>query len=66
MLWSFCSLGGGSNRPINIHDPKCTGNESRLIDCEHEVYTYFYCNDEENVGIVCDGKALKLYNFKIL
>ena len=30
------------------------------------MYTYFYCNDEENVGIVCDGKALKLYNFKIL
>lgn len=53
----FHSLGGGARtQSINIHDVRCIGNESRLIDCEHEVYTYFYCDHTEDVGIVCDGK----------
>ena len=58
---AFCSLGGGSGRPISIHNVTCIGNESKLIDCEHEVYTYFYCDHLENVGLVCDGKAKNTY-----
>ena len=53
----YYSFGGGSDRPINIHEINCHGNESRLIDCGHEVYTYFYCHHSENVAIVCDGKT---------
>ena len=58
---AFCSLGGGSGQPINIHNVTCIGNESSLIDCEHEVYTYFYCDHSENVGLLCDGEAIRIF-----
>ena len=51
------SYGGGADRPINMHEINCNGSESRLIDCEHEVYTYFYCHHSENVALACDGKV---------
>ena len=53
----YCSYGGGSDRPINIHEINCNGNEDRLIDCDYEVYTYFYCHHSENVAIACDGEV---------
>ena len=55
-LVNHCSHGGGSENPINVHEINCTGNESRLIDCERHVYTHFYCHHSENVAIACDGK----------
>ena len=51
----FCSFGGGSDRPTHVHDPKCNGSEKSLINCDNEVYTYFYCDSDENVGIICYG-----------
>lgn len=51
------SFGGGSTSPINIHRIDCVGNESRLIDCDQEVYTHFYCHYSENVAIFCDGEV---------
>ena len=53
----FCSFGGGGDLPTHIHDPKCNGSENSLINCTNEVYTYFYCDDDENVGIICYGMA---------
>ena len=59
---TFYSLGGGSDRPIKLHNITCSGNESKLINCELEVYTYFYCNHSENVGLVCyDGKVNNIF-----
>ena len=54
---NHCSYGGGSENPINIHEINCVGNESRLIDCERHVYTYFYCRHSENVAISCDNEG---------
>ena len=58
----FCSFGGGSRLPINLHEINCAGNESRLIDCEYEVYTHFYCHHSQNVAIVCDGEYFLTIN----
>ena len=52
------SFGGGRKYPINLHEIYCHGNESRLIDCEYEVYNHNYCHYSENVAIVCDGKLI--------
>ena len=32
---------------------RCTGNESRLIDCFHNGIGNFYCNHYEDAGVVC-------------
>ena len=50
------SFGGGNALPINLHEIHCRGNESRLIDCEYEVYSEFYCHSSQNVAITCDGE----------
>ena len=55
-LFHCFSFGGGSALPINLHEINCHGNESRLIDCEYEVYTNFYCHHSQNVAIACDGE----------
>jgi len=57
-MWPFLShsFGGGSNLPINLHEINCQGNETMLIDCDYEVYAFFYCHHMENVAITCNGK----------
>lgn len=64
ILVTFHSYGGGFELPINIHEINCAGNESRLIDCEYEVYTHFYCHHSENVAIACDGEFVHVQQAK--
>ena len=51
-----CSFGGGSSLPINLHEINCQGNETMLINCDYEVYAFFYCQHSENVAITCNGE----------
>jgi len=51
-----CSFGGGNNLPINLHEINCQGNETKLINCDYEVYAHFYCYHSENVAITCNGE----------
>lgn len=49
----FTSYSGGEDLPINIHATQCYGNETRLIDCDYEIYPVFYCSHATDVGITC-------------
>ncbi|XP_065884217.1 scavenger receptor cysteine-rich type 1 protein M130-like isoform X2 [Dysidea avara] len=56
------NFGGGSSLPINLHEINCQGNETMLINCDYEVYAFFYCQHSENVAITCNDTAIKADN----
>lgn len=39
--------------PINVHATHCTGDELKLLDCDYEVYPYYYCRHSLDVGLTC-------------
>ena len=41
--------------PTLMDDVRCTGSESRLIDCSHKTRDRSNCDNTENVGLVCGG-----------
>ena len=50
------SLGEGKG-PILLNDVSCLGNESRLVDCAYNTFT-FICDHSNDVGVVCFGKFI--------
>ena len=38
-----------------MDDVRCTGNESRLLDCGHKTREGSNCANTENVGLICGG-----------
>ncbi|XP_030060560.1 deleted in malignant brain tumors 1 protein-like [Microcaecilia unicolor] len=38
-----------------LYDVQCTGNESFLLDCPHNVSTLYPCAGEKHAGVVCAG-----------
>ena len=44
---------GGGEGPIHLDDVACTGDERRLIDCEHPGVGVENCGHLEDVGVVC-------------
>ena len=50
------SLGKGEG-PILLNDVSCRSNETRLVDCTYDHFT-FYCDHSNDVGVVCFGKFI--------
>ena len=47
----FDAIGGTD--PIMLDDVRCTGSESKLVDCYHRVYGIHNCDHDEDVGLEC-------------
>ena len=44
---------GGDDLPTLLDDVRCKGNESRLIDCDHQTENGSNCAHSEDVGLQC-------------
>ena len=55
---------GGGKGPILLDEVKCSGNEGRLLDCNHDEIERHHCTHTEDVGISC-GKSLVILVFHI-
>eukprot|EP00745_Piridium_sociabile_P017596 TRINITY_DN26383_c0_g1_i10.p2 TRINITY_DN26383_c0_g1~~TRINITY_DN26383_c0_g1_i10.p2 ORF type:complete len:134 (-),score=18.91 TRINITY_DN26383_c0_g1_i10:164-565(-) len=44
---------GNSTQPILLDNVECTGNESNLLDCQHNPIGVGNCSHSEDVGVVC-------------
>ena len=53
------SFPGGSGS-IHIDDVRCTGNESRLIDCPHRGTGIHNCVHSEDAGVSCRTQSMTL------
>ena len=53
--------GGG---PIFLDNVVCTGNESKLAQCQHPgIARSQYCTHSEDAGVICPGKIHNTYFF---
>ena len=52
----YASFGQGTGL-IFLDYLRCTGNESRLIDCPHRGIGYHSCSHMEDAGVVCACKC---------
>ena len=52
---------GDPNAPIWLDEVKCTGEERRLEDCEHNAFGDTDCNHGEDIGVSCCK-----WNFRLL
>ena len=50
------ALFGRSESPIFLSFVHCTGNESRLSDCEGSAIGLKDCTHEQDAGVRCKGK----------
>ena len=55
-------FGSGSvNQSILLDNVICRGDESSLLDCEHEPVGVHNCDHSEDAGVRCEGKLSILY-----
>jgi hypothetical protein len=54
---SVVSFGGNSDLNILFDDLKCTGSESKLVDCRRTSPGNIDCTHSEDVGVVCAGQC---------
>ena len=58
----FGSLVVDGTGQIVLDNLRCTGRESRLIDCPHNGLGNHNCDHSEDAGIRCTGMVLRLSN----
>ncbi len=46
---------GTGTGPVLLSNVKCTGLESRLIDCKHSLVHVSPCSNYYDIGIKCEG-----------
>ena len=51
------------NTPIWLDDVNCNGQESRLIDCDHNGLEIHNCAHSEDAGVQCSGAISKTVCF---
>ena len=52
--------GGPSSQRMWLDHVECSGNESKLIYCNHRGYGNHNCSHSEDVGIRCQGVLYKI------
>ena len=57
---------GEGTGPVLLHNVVCTGNESSLLNCSHQIGVTF-CSHFYDVGVICPpGKSHKSERFLLL
>lgn len=52
---------GAGTGPIFLSNVKCTGLESRLLECANTVFHTSSCSHYYDIGIKCEGTLLIVY-----
>ena len=45
--------------PIQLDEVTCTGNETRLAECQHRGIASHDCSHSEDAGVVCLGEYIR-------
>ena len=56
---------GSTNQPILLDDVKCSGIESRLIDCLHGGLETNNCGHSQDAGVVCITGMSPWYHYRV-
>ena len=51
--------------PILIKDINCTGKESSILDCAHNLLIEYSCNAGADAAIICQGKSVMQQPIKL-
>ena len=56
------SLGGHGTGPIWLEGLICSSNAYNLAECTHKGWNNTDCHHGEDVGVICEGNLLDIYN----
>ena len=61
-------FGQSTSRSIYLDNVVCNGDESSLLDCEHEPVGVHNCDHSEDAGVRCEGIQYCIYcvDFRVL